>query len=139
MAVSLLIFAVGFAYGGALPGFRWIAILSLMAYVGFFAIGLGPIFWLLISEIFPLAIRGRAMGLATVANWGFNLIVALTFLQLLQAMGPAATFLVYAALSVVGWWFAYRLVPETKGHSLEQIERFWVEGRPIKAWGLSEP
>lgn len=139
MAVSLLVFAIGFAYGGALPGFRWIAILSLMAYVGFFAIGLGPIFWLLISEIFPLAIRGRAMGLATVANWGFNLLVALTFLQLLQAFGPATTFLIYAALSVVGWWFAYRLVPETRGHSLEQIERFWVEGRPIKTWGLSEP
>jgi SP family galactose:H+ symporter-like MFS transporter len=105
-----------------------------MAYVGFFAIGLGPMFWLLISEIFPLEVRGRAMGVVTVANWGFNLIVALTFLRLLQAFGTGATFLIYAALSVVGWFFAYRLVPETKGLSLEKIERFWKENRPIKDW-----
>ncbi|MBU6443272.1 MAG: sugar porter family MFS transporter [Alphaproteobacteria bacterium] len=135
MAVSLLIFAVGFAYGGALPGFRWIAVLSVMAYVGFFAIGLGPIFWLLISEIFPLGVRGRAMGVATVANWGFNLLVALTFLQMLQALGPATTFLIYAGLSVVGWLFAFHFVPETRGHSLEQIERFWIERRPVREWG----
>ena len=134
MAVSLAVFAAGYAFGGALPGFRWIAIASLMAYVGFFAIGLGPIFWLLISEIFPLGIRGRAMGVATIANWGFNLLVALTFLQLLQSLGPSTTFLIYAALSVVGWVFAYRRVPETKGRSLEEIERFWVEGRPISEW-----
>lgn len=134
MAVSLLVFAVGFAYGGALPGFRWIAILSVMAYVGFFAIGLGPIFWLLISEIFPLGVRGRAMGVATVANWGFNLLVALTFLQLLQAFGPGTTFLIYSGLSVAGWIFAFYLVPETRGHSLEQIERFWIERRPIREW-----
>jgi sugar porter (SP) family MFS transporter len=134
MAVSLAVFAAGYAFGGALPGFRWIAIASLMAYVGFFAIGLGPIFWLLISEIFPLGIRGRAMGVSTIANWGFNLLVALTFLQLLQSAGPATTFLIYAALSVFGWFFAFRLVPETKGRTLEQIERFWVEGRPIQEW-----
>lgn len=134
MAVSLFVFALGFAYGGALPGFRWIAVLSVMAYVGFFAIGLGPIFWLLISEIFPLGVRGRAMGVATVANWGSNLVVALTFLQLLQALGPGATFLIYAVLSVGGWIFAFYAVPETRGHSLEQIERFWIEGRPIREW-----
>ncbi len=77
---------------------------------------------------------GRAMGVATVANWGFNLLVALTFLQLLQAFGPGTTFLIYAGLSVAGWLFAFYLVPETRGHSLEQIERFWIERRPIREW-----
>jgi sugar porter (SP) family MFS transporter len=139
MAVSLFIFAFGYAYGGAMPGFRWVAIGSLMAYVGFFAIGLGPIFWLLISEIFPLAIRGGAMGVATVANWGFNLIVALTFLQLLQQFGPASTFALYGGLSIVGWLFAYYLVPETRGLTLEQIERYWSEGTPISNWAKPEP
>jgi SP family galactose:H+ symporter-like MFS transporter len=134
MAVSLLVLAAGFAFGSALPGFQWLAIGSLMAYVAFFAIGLGPVFWLLISEIFPLVMRGRAMGVATVANWGFNLFVALTFLQLQRTYGPAATFALYALLSIVGWFFAYRLVPETKGLSLEAIERFWMEGRPIRDW-----
>ena len=59
----------------------WITVLSLAAYVAFFAVGLGPVFWLLIAEIFPLAVRGRAMSLATIANWGFNLLVTLTFLS----------------------------------------------------------
>ena len=62
------------------------------AYVGFFAIGLGPVFWLLISEIFPLALRGRAMSLATVAIWSFNLIVSATFLDLIGAIGSAGDF-----------------------------------------------
>ena len=134
MAISLLVLAGGFAFGSALPGFQWLAIGSLMAYVAFFAIGLGPVFWLLISEIFPLIMRGRAMGVATIANWGFNLLVALTFLQLLRSFGPAATFTLYALLSVGSWFFAYRLVPETKGLSLEAIERYWMEGRPIREW-----
>jgi MFS family permease len=92
------------------------------AYVGFFAIGLGPVFWLLIAEIFPLALRGRAMGLATVANWGFNLIVSATFLGLVGALGSAGAFLVYAVLSLVALAFVAQMVPETRGRSLEQIE-----------------
>lgn len=60
---------------------------SLAAYVGSFAIGLGPVFWLLISEIFPLAIRGRGMSAATIANWLANLVVALTFLDLVDLLG----------------------------------------------------
>jgi len=61
------------------PG--WIAVSSLMVYVGSFAVGLGPVFWLMLSEIYPLRIRGRAMSVGTVANWGANLIVALSFLR----------------------------------------------------------
>ena len=75
-----------------------------------------------IAEIFPLALRGRAMSLAAVANWSFNLIVAATFLDLVGAFGSAGAFLVYAVLSVVALVFVARLVPETKGRSLEQIE-----------------
>jgi len=121
MAATLLLLA-GVFYAGATGGSAWIAVLSVAAYVGFFAIGLGPVFWLLISEIFPLALRGRAMSLATVANWGFNLIVAATFLDLVSAFGSANAFLMYAVLSVVALIFVVVEVPETKGHTLEQIE-----------------
>jgi MFS transporter, SP family, galactose:H+ symporter len=76
----------------------------------------------LIAEIFPLALRGRAMSLATVANWGFNLIVSATFLDLVGALGSAGAFLVYAILSIVALVFIASMVPETKGRSLEQIE-----------------
>ena len=98
------------------------SVISVAAYVGFFAIGLGPVFWLLIAEIFPLALRARAMSLATVANWGFNLIVSATFLNLVHAFGSAGGFLVYGVLSLAALAFVAMTVPETKGRSLEQIE-----------------
>jgi sugar porter (SP) family MFS transporter len=121
MAATLLVLA-GIFQMGAAGGFAWIAVVSVAAFVGFFAIGLGPVFWLLIAEIFPLAVRGRAMSLAAVANWGFNLIVAATFLDLVLAIGSASAFLIYAVLSVVALGFVAVVVPETKGHTLEQIE-----------------
>ena len=127
MAASLVVLAAGFAFGAASGALGMLTTAALTAYVGFFAIGLGPVFWLLISEIFPLYIRGRAMGVATVANWGFNLIVALTFLDLIDAAGRPATFLIYAGLSVAGWIFTWALVPETRGRTLETIERQWAE------------
>jgi MFS transporter, SP family, galactose:H+ symporter len=126
MAVSLCALAATFAMGGGSGLTGWLTAASLTAYVAFFAIGLGPVFWLLISEIFPLAVRGRGMSLATVANWAFNLVVALTFLILVDALGQAATFLVYAVLTAAAFVFTQRLVPETKGRSLEDIQAAWT-------------
>ncbi|MHB8412924.1 MAG: sugar porter family MFS transporter [Candidatus Acidiferrales bacterium] len=112
----------------------WIAVISLALYVACFAIGLGPVFWLMIAEIYPLKIRGRAMGVATVANWGSNLIVALTFLSLLHVLGRPWTFWLYGIVGVVAWIFVYRLVPETKGRTLEEIEARWrIPGRQPNA------
>ena len=106
--------------------------------MGFFAIGLGPVFWLLIAEIFPLHMRGRAMSLATVANWGFNLVVSATFLNIVAAVGSAGAFLLYAVLSVLALIFVAMLVPETKGRTLEQIEAGLDIGRaPISSAGAS--
>ncbi len=100
-----------------------LAVGGVMLYVAFFAIGLGPVFWLLISEIYPLQVRGTAMGLVTVLNWAANLGVSLTFLSLTHAIGKSSTFWLYGALSVFTLVFAYYLVPETKGRSLEAIEQ----------------
>jgi sugar porter (SP) family MFS transporter len=102
-----------------------IAVASLVVYVACFAFGLGPIFWLLISEIYPLAVRGAAMSTATVANWAMNLVVAVTFLTLVSVVGRATTFWIYGAITVIAWIFIYKLVPETKGRTLEQIEADW--------------
>jgi MFS transporter, SP family, galactose:H+ symporter len=121
MAVTLFVLAGAF-FSGASGQLAWVAVASVAAFVGFFAIGLGPVFWLLIAEIFPLAVRGRAMSLATVANWSFNLIVSATFLNLVGAVGSAGAFLVYGVLSLVALVFIALVVPETKGRSLEQIE-----------------
>lgn len=103
----------------------WLAVISMMLYVASFAISLGPIFWLLISEIYPLKVRNSAEGLAATFNWAANLAVSLTFLSLLHGLGAPRTFWLYGLFGVGAWLFSYRLVPETKGHTLEQIEQFW--------------
>ncbi len=130
MALSLLVLGLAFALPRLSGSLGWIAVGSLMGYVGSFAVGLGPVFWLVLSEIYPLRIRGRAMSVGTVANWAANLIVALTFLTLTQVVGKAGTFWLYAAVSVGAWFFAYFLVPETKGKTLEEIEAYWQKGKP---------
>ena len=129
MTISLGVLGLAFSLPQLSGSLGWIAVTSLMVYVGSFAVGLGPVFWLMLSEIYPLAIRGRAMSVGTIANWGANLIVALSFLTLTQTLGKAATFWLYGAVSIGAWLFAYFLVPETKGKSLEQIEAHWRGGK----------
>ena len=122
MAVCLVLLGLGVAIGGSSAALGWITAFSLAAYVGFFAIGLGPVFWLLIAEIFPLDVRGRGMGVATIANWGFNLLVTVTFLELIEILGRPGTFFLYAFFTVAAYVFTWTLVRETKGRSLEDIE-----------------
>jgi len=98
---------------------------GVIAYIFSFGIGLGPVMWLLISEIYPTKIRGKAMSLATLSVWGANWVVAGTFLSLIHAAGPAGTFWIYAFICVLAFIFCYAFVPETKGQSLEAIERHW--------------
>jgi MFS family permease len=100
----------------------WLALVSLIVYIASFAIGLGPVFWLMIAEIFPLKIRSTAMAACTVANWGFNFLVAFTFLQLTSTAGKGGAFFTYAAIGVVAVLFFAWKVPETKGRTLEEIE-----------------
>jgi SP family galactose:H+ symporter-like MFS transporter len=125
MIASLAALGFGFLSPHLTHALAWVSVICIMSYVACFAISLGPIFWLMISEIYPLKIRGRAMGLATLANWGSNLLVALTFLSLLRLLGRAWTFWLYAAVGLLAWIFVKRLIPETKGKTLEQIERQW--------------
>jgi len=129
MALSLFVLGLAFALPQASGDLAWIAVGSLMVYVGSFAIGLGPVFWLVLSEIYPLHIRGRAMSVGTAVNWCVNLIVALTFLTLTQVLGNAATFWLYGIVSIGAWLFAFFLVPETKGKTLEEIEAHWRAGK----------
>jgi sugar porter (SP) family MFS transporter len=125
MALGMIVVALTFAIGGShLHGHTaYIAIAGLLIYTGSFAIGLGPVFWLLISEIYPVKIRGQAMSVATMANWGANFVVTVSFLTLLSAIGNAGTFFLFAGLSIVALVYFQRQVPETKNRSLQDIER----------------
>jgi sugar porter (SP) family MFS transporter len=125
MAMALFVLAATFALGGNTLGHTAsiVAVVSLVVYTGSFAIGLGPVFWLLISEIYPARIRGKSMSIASMANWGANFVVAVTFLTLLNAISNARTFFLMGTLSLAAVAYFWRKVPETKGLTLEDIER----------------
>jgi sugar porter (SP) family MFS transporter len=123
MVISL--FTLGLAFTGGGGGSTLgsvVAIVSLMAYVASFAISLGPIFWLLNAEIYPLSVRSKAAGIGTMANWTFNFIVSLTFLLLIEALGKTGAFWFYGAIGILTLVFCWKLVPETKGKHLEDIQ-----------------
>jgi len=122
MVISLTLLGLVFAIGATSGAAGLLATVCLALYIASFAISLGPVFWLMISEIYPLRIRGTAMSVASIANWGSNWLVALTFPVLLATLGGAGSFWLFAALGIVAWFFVYFRVPETKGRSLEEIE-----------------
>lgn len=138
MVISLSLAGLAFYLPSMTGALKMITVLSVVFYIGSFAISLGPIFWLMIAEIYPLNVRGRAMSLATVANWGFNALVASTFLTLTEKLGKAGTFWFYAIVCAVGIAFCYFYVPETKGHSLEEIEAHLRKNKGLRNLGLEE-
>ncbi|XP_071302682.1 solute carrier family 2, facilitated glucose transporter member 10 isoform X1 [Agelaius tricolor] len=102
---------------------NWITLLSMMAFVSAFSIGFGPMTWLVLSEIYPAGIRGRAFAFCNSFNWAANLLISLTFLDLIDAIGFSWMFLLYGLMGVMAVVFIYLFVPETKGQSLEEIEQ----------------
>nr|XP_056700632.1 solute carrier family 2, facilitated glucose transporter member 10 [Euleptes europaea] len=108
---------------------NWITLLSLMAFVSAFSIGFGPMTWLVLSEIYPAGIRGRAFAFCNSFNWAANLLISLTFLDLIDAIGLSWTFLLYGLVGVLAVIFIYLFVPETKGQSLEEIDQQFSKKR----------
>lgn len=129
--VMLSLFALGtsFAFAGVLgSSLKWVAVGSLVTYIICFAMSLGPIGWILVSEVFPLRIRGIAMSVCTVSNFAFNFFVVGSFPVLLHRIGGAWTFWIFGIVSILCIIFVYFFVPETKGISLEEIESNWRRG-----------
>lgn len=130
MGLSLL--GVGAAFAAKLSGLG--VLIGVLAYVGSFAVSMGVVGWVLVSEIYPTRTRGRAMSLATAAVWAACFLVSQTFPMLIEQCGPASTFWLYGLMCIVAIVFVAWFVPETKGRSLEDIERSWARpgsaGRP---------
>jgi sugar porter (SP) family MFS transporter len=125
MALGMIVTALAFLGGDQLHGAAaYAAIAGLLIYTGSFAVGLGPVFWLMIAEIYPLRIRGQAMSVATIANWGANFVVTISFLTLLNALTPKGVFFLFALLTLVALIYFAKRAPETKQRSLQEIERF---------------
>lgn len=110
----------------------------MILYISGYCISIGSLFWLIISEIYPLQIRGVAMSLVTATQWGANFIVATTFLSILNYFGPQDTFWLYACVCFIGIVLVYKWVPETSGISLEQIENNINAGYALRHIGKQE-
>ncbi|XP_074642959.1 solute carrier family 2, facilitated glucose transporter member 10-like isoform X2 [Tubulanus polymorphus] len=100
---------------------KWISFIALLVFVAGYAFSFGPGVWLILSEIFPSTIKGRAISLVTIFNWGTNLIISLTFLHVMNGLGVSVTFLLYSMICAIAVVFIFLLVPETKNRTLEQI------------------
>lgn len=110
----------------------WPLLAGIVVFIAAFAMALGPIPWIICSEVFPTRARGRAMSLATFTIWSSCYTVAQTFPMLNShpAIGPARTFWIYAMCSLAAFLFVLRLLPETKGRTLEEIEQMWSKAQP---------
>lgn len=136
-AVAMSVMALAFLAPES-AGQRWTVILALFAYILFNGVGIQAVVWLIGPEILPLSVRGPATSLATVTLWGVDLLIAVTALTAIQAVGRSGTFLFYALMNVVCIAFVAAKVPETRGRSLESIERALQRGGSFKK-ALAEP
>jgi SP family arabinose:H+ symporter-like MFS transporter len=107
-------------------------VVCILLYVTFFAFSFGCVTWTLLSEIYPTHIRGRAMSLATLSLWCGTFVVGQAFPWLLETLGGAGTFLLFALMCVPAILIAWKFLPETKGKTLEEIERFWLKKSDVR-------
>jgi SP family arabinose:H+ symporter-like MFS transporter len=119
--VALASVGVIYAQNPHSPALLWLVVL----YIAAFAMAMGPLPWIICSEIFPARLRGRAMSVSTFSIWAGCLAVAQTFPLLLKHLGPAGTFWGFAACSGATLCFIWLRLPETKGRTLEEIELSW--------------
>ena len=145
IAVALISMGLGFM----LPGVtKWFLVISVLVYIAFFAISLGPLGWLMVTEVFPTRVRGLGASIGSLSNWGFNTLVVWTFYKMASAIGNAkdvvvpegqdlsdicpgcvgSVFWIFAAVALIGIVWGYFYIPETKGVSLEKIEEHWRKG-----------
>jgi len=135
MAVGLGVVGTIMHSGITTQGQQLLAVAMLLMFIIGFAMSAGPLVWTLCSEIQPLKGRDFGIGASTLTNWIVNMIVGATFLTLLNSFGRAQTFWLYAALNLSFILFTYALVPETKGVTLEHIERNLMSGARLRDIG----
>lgn len=145
IAVALICMGLGFMLPGA---GKWFLVVSMLVYIAFFAISLGPLGWLMVTEVFPTRVRGLGASIGSLANWGFNTLVVWTFYKMASAIGNVkgevipegqelsdicpscigSVFWIFAAVALIGLVWGYFYIPETKGVPLEKIEEHWRKG-----------
>ena len=124
MGVSLILLGAAFRFP-VLPASTLLLIILL--YIAFFASAMGPLVWVVMAEIFPIKVRGSAMGLATLILWLADFAVTLTFPVISDRFHPSTAFWLYAGMCALDLVFIWFFLPETKGKTLEEIERRWLK------------
>jgi MFS transporter, SP family, galactose:H+ symporter len=148
LVVALIAMGTCFALQASLgDSIKWLTISLIWIYIAFFAISLGPLGWLIISEVFPLSVRGIGSSIGALSNWLFNGVVAFTFFKIVKGLtmegssimlkgedlgNPAGAFFLYALVGIAGLIWGYFYIPETKNVTLEKIEQAWRDGTSPK-------
>lgn len=135
MCMTLIGLGLLLAFGITTPMAKTAALISVLGFVMFFALSAGPVVWVLCSEIQPLQGRDFGVAASTFTNWAANTAVGATFLSLLVWLGASQTFIVYGVLNAAFILFTLKFVPETKGATLEHIERRLFDGVPLRDLG----
>jgi SP family galactose:H+ symporter-like MFS transporter len=104
-----------------------LALVGLVIFIASFAFSLGPVVWTVINEVFPSHVRGRGVAVATAINWFAAWVVAQTFLTLVNAISTEGTFLLFAGFCVVTFLYVRWFLPETKGKTLEEVQKMWSD------------
>ena len=104
----------------------YLLLIFILLFIACFAFSYGPVIWVLLSEIFPAKIRGKAMSLATFSLWIGTALVGQLTPVFLEKLKPAGTFWLFALMTAPALYLAIKIIPETKGKSLEEIERYWL-------------
>ena len=131
LGMAFFMFALGFSFFFQSVGYG--ALIFMLGYVACFAVSWGPVVWVLLSEIFPNRIRGRAMAVAVAAQWISNYVVSWTFPMMNKSTFLVETFhngfayWIYGVMGLIAAWFMIKYVPETKGKTLEEIDRYWLK------------
>ena len=124
-SIGMAIGAFGVALTFGREGMAFITAASIMVYSASFMFSWGPICWVLIAEIFPNTIRGKAVAIAVAFQWIFNWIVSTSFVPLANSMGYWFTYGLYGVICIIAAIFVWKLVPETKGKTLEDMNKLW--------------
>ncbi|MDT3719431.1 sugar porter family MFS transporter [Pseudomonas oryzihabitans] len=135
MAVGLGVVGTMLGMGNLSHGQQTFTVVMLLIFIVGFAMSAGPLIWTLCSEVQPLKGRDFGIGCSTFTNWIANMIVGATFLTMLGTLGQGTTFWIYAGLNVVFIFLVFLLVPETKGVTLERIERNLMQGKRLRDLG----
>lgn len=129
IGMGSMLVLLGFAFQSGARSWGIGVVVILLVYVACYSLSISPLFWLMSAEIFPNRLRGAGASASTVANWSANLLITVTFLSLIDAIGKSWTFWLYAILTGLAFVFVRLCIPETKGRPLEHIDSYWQNER----------